>query len=80
MDGKKKGPHSSVSLDKEEDYLRIQDVCDLINCSKTSAYRLANEGLIPTMKIGGMLRIPKKKLMRLIAEKSRNGDNSITAA
>lgn len=73
MNGKKKQP-SSITL--EEDYLRIQDVAAILNCSITTAYRMATEGAIPTLRMGSMLRVPKTKLMKCIAEHSQNGDTA----
>ncbi len=74
MKGTRKEPKSAVAL--EEEYLRMPDVAAIFNCSLTSAYRMATDGTIPTLRISGMLRVPKRKLMRCIAEHSNDGTNA----
>jgi hypothetical protein len=37
---------------------------------------MATEGAIPTLRMGSMLRVPKTKLMKCIAEHSQNGDTA----
>jgi excisionase family DNA binding protein len=71
MSGMKKEPKPEIALDEE--YLRMPEVAAIFNCSLTSAYRLATDGIIPSLRVGGMLRVPKGKLMRFIADHSKDG-------
>jgi excisionase family DNA binding protein len=50
--------------------LRIDEVAALIGVSRTTAYALVNRGEIPSIRIGGMLRIPNDALRRLIEERA----------
>jgi excisionase family DNA binding protein len=55
-------------LSNERLVLRIDEVAALIDVSRTTAYALVNKGEIPSIRIGGMLRIPNDALRRLIEE------------
>jgi excisionase family DNA binding protein len=50
--------------------LRIDEVASLIGVSRTTAYALVNKGEIPSIRIGGMLRIRNDALRRLIEERA----------
>ena len=49
--------------------LRPREVADLIGVSRSTAYELINTGQIPSLRIGGMLRVPAAGLEEMIAEK-----------
>jgi excisionase family DNA binding protein len=49
--------------------LRIDEVAALIGVSRTTAYVLVNKGEIPSVRIGGLLRIPNDALRKLIEER-----------
>jgi excisionase family DNA binding protein len=57
-------------LSNERLLLRIDEVAALIGVSRTTAYALVNKGEIPSIRIGGMLRIPNDALRRLIEERA----------
>jgi predicted DNA-binding transcriptional regulator AlpA len=71
MKAQKKEPKAEVALDEE--YLRMPEVAAIFNCSLTSAYRMATDGLIPSLRIGHMLRVPKGKLIAFIEAKTKDG-------
>ncbi len=48
--------------------LRVPEVAEAIGCSKSKAYELVAKGLIPSLRIGGLLRVSAESLKRLIAE------------
>jgi excisionase family DNA binding protein len=53
--------------------LRIDEVAALIGVSRTTAYTLVNKGEIPSIRIGGLLRIPNDALRKLIEERAGIG-------
>jgi len=53
--------------------LRIDEVAALIGVSRTTAYALVNKGEIPSVRIGGLLRIPNDALRKLIEERAGMG-------
>ncbi len=42
------------------------DVGELLNLSRATTYRLANEGAIPTIRMGKKFLVPKVQLERLL--------------
>jgi excisionase family DNA binding protein len=57
-------------LSNERLLLRIDEVAALIGVSRTTAYALVNKGEIPSVRIGGLLRIPNEALRKLIEERA----------
>ena len=53
--------------------LRIDEVAALIGVSRTTAYALVNRGELPSIRIGGLLRIPNDALRKLIEERAGTG-------
>ena len=45
----------------------------LAKCSLAQAYRLANDGLIPALRVRGMIRVPRAPLMAWIARNTGGG-------
>jgi excisionase family DNA binding protein len=50
--------------------LRIDEVAALIGVSRTTAYALVNKGEIPSVRIGGLLRIPSDALRKMIEQRT----------
>ncbi len=48
--------------------LRVREVAEQIGCSKSKAYALVAAGVIPSLRLGGLLRVSAESLKRLIAE------------
>jgi excisionase family DNA binding protein len=46
--------------------LRMREVAELIGCSRSKTYELAATGAIPTIRLGGLLRVPAEALRKLI--------------
>ena len=57
-------------LSDERLLLRIDEVAALIGVSRTTAYALVNKGDIPSVRIGGLLRIPNDALRKMIEERA----------
>jgi len=51
-------------------FLTPKDLCELLNISLTTAYRLANAGSIPCVRVGDgrKILIPRDKLFRYLEE------------
>jgi excisionase family DNA binding protein len=63
-------PHSM----SEKLFLRPAEVGELIGCSRTKVYELINAGTIPSVRIGGLLRVPAEALRRLAQSDSDKED------
>ena len=49
----------------ERMFYRVTEVAELIGCSRTTIYSLVAAGEIPTVRIGGMLRVPAEAVRKL---------------
>jgi excisionase family DNA binding protein len=50
--------------------LRVSELADAIGCSKSKAYELVGKGLIPSVRIGGLLRVPADALRKMIEDRA----------
>lgn len=51
--------------------LRIGEVAELLSCSRAKAYAMASAGQIPVVEVGGLKRVPRAALEKLLADKLR---------
>jgi excisionase family DNA binding protein len=58
---------------------RVGEVADLIGCSKSEAYKLVASGELPSVRVGGLLRVPADALHRLISSAERKVDEEAEA-
>jgi len=65
---------TAVEPPPDDDLLRMRDVADILHCSVAHCYNLANNGRIPSLRVGGMIRTPRSKLMVWIQNNSVEGD------
>lgn len=56
----------------ERIFYRITEVSELIGCSKSKAYELVSTGVIPSTRIGSLLRVPRSALEALIERAANN--------
>ncbi len=47
-------------------YLSIKQVCELLPVCKSLVYRLVDEGVIPSTRLGGKILIPEDGLMAVL--------------
>jgi excisionase family DNA binding protein len=47
---------------KDKRFLTVQDLADQFGCSRWKAYRMVKEGIVPSITIAGLLRIPAEAL------------------
>ena len=52
-----KGGHTM--LEKYNDVLTVEEVCEILKIGKRLAYTLLQEGVIPSRRLGRIYRIPK---------------------
>jgi excisionase family DNA binding protein len=52
----------------EDRLLKIKNVHETLNCSRAQAYRLIQEGRIPAVKIGKMVRVRERDLDQFIKD------------
>lgn len=50
--------------------LRVSEVAPLLGVSRSKAYELVARGEIPSVRIGGLMRVPLADLRRSIAERA----------
>jgi excisionase family DNA binding protein len=46
-------------------FFRVTEVAEIIGVSKSKAYELVANGTIPSVRIGGLLRVPAEVLRKL---------------
>jgi excisionase family DNA binding protein len=63
-----KKPSTSVGIDAE--MLRVKEVSIILSCSQAHVYRLITEHEIPCIRIGGILRVPKRRLYQWLEDSS----------
>ena len=59
-----KGGH----MKRKFDLLTIQEASQYLKISKSNLYRICKQGIIPSMKIGGCLRIDREDLNQFISD------------
>jgi len=52
-------------------YLKPKDVCEILQISMPSFYKRAWNGSLPIIKLGGSIRVDKRKLELMLEENSR---------
>lgn len=57
----------------EDRLLRAADVQAQLNMSRAKVYRLMQHNILPTVRIGGSVRVPRKALFKWIAENTSPG-------
>lgn len=53
---------------RETDYVSISELCDLLNISRTTLWRLRSEGKIKTYLVGGKMVANKDEIQTLLNE------------
>ncbi len=60
------GISKTVSLDRLPDFCSLDEVSKVFRVSRATAYRMAERGNIPCLRIGRRMIVSKKQLMRWI--------------
>jgi len=61
----------------QEGLVTIEAAIEFLDISRTSLYRLINDGTLPTVKLIGARRIPRRALIELAASRVCRGTVSI---
>lgn len=48
----------------EKEYLKVREVAEFLQIGRTQAYELVGSGEIPSVRIGGSVRVSRKELDR----------------
>lgn len=54
--------------------LRVSETAELLSVSRSTAYRLIRTGELPSLKVGGVTRVPFDQLCYWVAENTRMGE------
>lgn len=60
-----------LTLDNAPDFLTLQQVADLLQVGRTTAWQLCHHGQLPSVGLRRNLRIPRKALIELADRKCR---------
>jgi excisionase family DNA binding protein len=52
-------------------FLTVNEVADLLRVSRRTAYVLVQTGQVPSIRVGGAIRIPRATLVRRLEEKMK---------
>jgi len=59
-------------FEQYEDMVTIDDVCQMLNIGKNSAYRLLKEGKLHAFKIGRIWKISKFSVMEYVTSNTKS--------
>ena len=62
-----------MAFESTEQLLRISDVAEILKISKTTVYRLADSGELPSVRFGGMVRVRELDLQEYILAHLQKG-------
>jgi excisionase family DNA binding protein len=54
----------------EPELLRVSDAAKLLSMSKSKVYEMAEKGEVPVVRIGTSVRIPRRKLLAWVEERT----------
>lgn len=57
-------------MQNEPELLRVAEASKLMSLSRTKVYEMAEKGEIPVIRIGSAVRIPRRKLLHWIEERT----------
>jgi excisionase family DNA binding protein len=63
-------PEATHRMQNEPELLRVVEASRLLSLSRTKVYELAEKGEIPVTRIGSAVRIPRRKLLVWIDERT----------
>jgi excisionase family DNA binding protein len=66
-----------VASSQAPELLRMDEAADLLNVSRSKAYELAQRREIPTVVVGHSVRVPRRRLLAWIEERTRGGEPSM---
>ena len=67
-------------LENYKDVLVIEDIMDILQIGRNSAYKLINSGEIRALRVGRNIRIPKVFLLDYLSGKDYTDDSNMLCA
>lgn len=62
-----------IVINEYDDILSVEDVMEILNIGKNSAYALFRNRIIKCFQLSGRWKIPKQSLIEFIEEKRKTG-------
>ena len=59
-----------IMLNKYNDILTVEELCEVLRIGKNTAYKLLKSGEIKSIKIGKVYKIPKKSVKKYLEQNS----------
>jgi len=66
---------AAAMLARAERYLTIRDLCERLQCSRTTAWRLISERGLRAVRCGGLLRVRESDLLAWIEQHTQGSDS-----
>lgn len=63
----------------ERELLTVEQAGELLNVGRTTVFRLLNEGALPRLRIGNLVRIPTDEVRSYIARQLEASDDASAA-
>lgn len=60
-----------TETESEPELLRVPEAARLLNISRAKAYSLIAGGVIPVVKVGASIRVPRRRLIAWLEENTR---------
>lgn len=55
-----------VEPDEADEYLRMTDVSGILRCSRSRVYQMLEDGTLPYIRLGKMLRVSRRSLTEML--------------
>ena len=69
---------AATDRDDPESLLRAAEVQVRLGLSRAKVYRLMQKNILPTVRIGGSIRVPRRALARWIEENTHPGTTTLS--
>jgi excisionase family DNA binding protein len=63
-----------VALEQSQRFLTLLEVAALVRISRTTVYALARRGELPTIRVGGQIRVSREALEEWLAKNARTSE------
>lgn len=67
-----------MELDQLPPTVSVEQAAEIIGISRSSGYRAAERGELPTIRLGGRLHVPTQKLLALLGYGQLEDDQVVT--
>ena len=57
----------------DSDILTVKEVAKYLRLPVSTAYEMVRQGVIPAVKLGRQIRVPRKRLMKLLEQENTGG-------